>query len=220
MSRHYPMFFDVQDRLCVVVGGGTPALGRVEGLRHAGAVVRVIAPELTAALASLVTDGSIEHVARTYRDGDLEGATLAFSERLDDPTHRAIHTEARARNVPLNVEDVVPYCSFIVPAVVRRDDLVVAISTGGAAPALAVRIKERMQRFLGPHHGRFLQLARRLRSPLLARHPDFGTRKSLWYRLVDSDVLHLLERGDESSARRRIVEICGVAPTPEVEVGP
>ncbi len=103
-----------------------------------------------------------------------------------------------------------PHSSFIAAAVVRRGDLTVAISTGGKAPALAVRLRERLERELGAEHARFLELAGAVRAPLAARHPDFARRRELWYQLVDSDVLDLLRRGDEPAARRRFAEILGV----------
>ena len=120
--------------------------------------------------------------------------------------------EAQRRNVLLNTVDDPPRCGFIAPAVVRRGDLAVAISTNGKAPALAVRLRQRLEGELGEEYGRFLSLAGTVRAPLASLHPDFGERRELWYRLVDSDVLDLLRQGEEDAARARFEEILGVAP--------
>jgi len=124
----------------------------------------------------------------------------------------AVWEETRGRNVLVNTLDDVPHCDFIAPAIVRRGDLAVAISTGGKAPELAVRLRQRLEAELGEEHARFLEIAGDLRVPLARRWPDFETRRTLWYRLIDSDVLHLLRRGYESAALARIEEIFGVAP--------
>ena len=94
----------------------------------------------------------------------------------------------------------------------RRGDLTITISTSGKAPALAVRLRQQLERTVGHEYARFLELAETVRAPLAARHPNFEQRKALWYQLVDSDVLNLLRQGDEATACRRITEIMGVAP--------
>lgn len=207
---YYPVFLDLRDRPCVVVGGDAAARAKVEGLLEAGARVTVVAPELEPALAALAASGAVVHLARGYRRGDLAGAFLALSAVRDPAVAGAFFAEAEARGIPANVMDDVPHCSFIAPSVVRRGDLAVAISTSGRAPALAVRLRERLERELGAEHGRFLELAGALREPLAAACPDFEERRRRWYRLVDSDVLNLLASGEEAAARRRIEEITGV----------
>lgn len=207
---YYPVYLDLRGRRCVVVGGGLVALEKVEGLLAAGAAVRLIAPRLAPELERLAAAGSIEHLPRSYRDGDLEGAFIAFSERLGEVVHRALAAEAERLAVPLNVQDETACCSFIAAALVRQGDLTITISTSGKAPALAVRLKEAMKESFGPHYARFLELSGRLRAPLKARHPDFETRRALWYRLVDSDVLDLLGRGDDDRAEEQMAGIMGV----------
>lgn len=213
--RYYPVYLDLQGRLAVVIGGGEVALEKVEGLLDAGARVRVVARELVPKLAELAARGAIDHRLHDYRGGELEDAFLAFSERLGPEISRRIWCEAEAHGVPLNVQDETEYCSFVAAALVRRGDLTLAISTAGKAPALAVRLRQQLEAGLGPHYGRFLDYAGRLRAPLAERVPEFSRRRELWYRLIDSDVLDLLRRGEESRARRRMVEIMGVAPEGE-----
>jgi siroheme synthase-like protein len=204
------VFLDLRDRPCVVVGGDAAALAKVEGLIEAGARVTVVAPELEPGLAALAASGAILHRARGYRRGDLAGAFLALSVVRDPAVARPFFEEAEALGIPANVMDDIPHCSFIAPSIVRRGDLAVAISTSGRAPALAVRLRQRLERELGAEHGRFLELAGALREPLAEACPDFEERRRRWYRLVDSDVLDLLARGEEEKARRRIEDISGV----------
>ncbi len=117
--------------------------------------------------------------------------------------------EASANRQLVNVVDDTPHCNFIAPAILRKGDLTIAISTSGKAPALAVRLKEQLQKEIGPEYERFLELAGQLREPIAHHVPDFETRKSLWYDLVDSDVLDLLARGDEPAAMERISQVIG-----------
>ncbi len=209
---YYPVFLDLRGRRAVVLGGGALAEDKARGLLAAGAAVTVVAVELTAGLAALAAAGALAWQARDYRPGDLAGAWLAIAAGLPPAAAAAAAREAAARGIFLNSVDDLANSSFIAAAVVRRGDLAVAISTSGKAPALAVRLRQRLERELGDEHARFLDLAGSVRAPLVARHPDFGERRELWYRLVDSDVLDLLRRGDEPSARRRFAEILGIEP--------
>ncbi len=214
MNAYYPVYLDLRDRRCLVVGGGAVALEKVEGLLAAGALVRLIAPTLIPELEQLILPekktGRVEHWPRDYRQGDLEGAFIAFSERLGEEVHQALAQEAERLAVPLNVQDETDYCSFIAAALFRQGDLTVTISTSGKAPALAVRLKEDLRQRFGPHYARFLELSGRLRAPLKARYPEFETRRELWYRLVDSDVIKLLEHGDDHRAEQVMAGIMGV----------
>lgn len=214
--RYYPVFLDLAGRLCAVVGGGAVAEEKVEGLLAAGARVRLIAAAPSATLRRLIARrrylDRVEHVARPYAIGDLAGTFLVLAERIDPATDRAVFAEAEARGIPVNVQDDTRHCSFIAPSVVRRGDLAVAISTAGKAPVLAVRLRQQLEAALGPEHARFLDIAGRLRRPLLERIPDFETRKELWYRLVDSDVLERLAHGDDDGALARVLEIMPVEP--------
>lgn len=210
-SAYYPVYLSLAERLVVVKGGGPVAERRVAGLLRCGARVRVVAPELTRELARQADAGEIEHVARSYRTGDLEGAALALAEPGEAVADAAFFAEAERRGIFANVEDDVPHCSFIMPALVRRGDLVVAISTSGRAPALAVRLRERLERELGPEYGALLELAGRLRTPLAQAVPDFEERRRRWYELVDSEVLALFRDGRPAEARERAEQIMGVA---------
>lgn len=221
----YPVFLDLRERRCIVIGGGEMAAEKARGLRAAGARVFVVAARPGPAIAAMARAGELRLRRRTYRDGDLAGAVLAIAAGDDPDEREAVWREAERRGVPLNSVDDPPRCGFIAPAVVRRGALTVAISTAGRAPALAVRLRQRLEHDLGPEHARFLDLSAEVRAPLAARCPDPALRRDLWYALVDSDALDLLRRGDETGARRRFAEILdldlgvGVEPPATAESG-
>jgi siroheme synthase-like protein len=123
--------------------------------------------------------------------------------------NRQVWEEGSANRQLVNVVDDTPRCNFIAPAILRKGDLTIAISTAGRAPAIAVRLKERLDREIGPEYERFLELAAQLRGPIAKHIPDFETRKALWYELVDSGILDMLARGDTPAAINMISEVVG-----------
>ncbi len=210
--RYYPIYVDLQERHCIVIGGGTIAEGKVTGLLEAGARVTLISPTLTPALRALADEGRFAHLVRGYQPGDLAGALMVISATDDRAINEQVWAEANERQQLVNVVDDVPHCGFIAPSIVRRGDLTIAISTSGHAPVLAVRLRQWLDSVLGDEYARFLELAGTLRAPLARRFPSFEHRKALWYELIDSDVLDLLRQGNEPQARERIEAIMGVAP--------
>src|SRR5512141_3240996 len=146
MSAYYPIYLQLQDQPCVVIGGGRIAEGKVEGLLAAGARVTVISPDLTPRLQDLADQNEIRHIARAYQPGDLADAFVVISAIDQAEINHQVWSEASANRQLVNVVDDPPRCNFIAPAIVRKGDLTIAISTGGKAPALAVRFKEHLQR--------------------------------------------------------------------------
>ena len=209
MNTYYPVYIQLKEQPCVVIGGGKIAEGKVEGLLAVEAKVTVISPDLTPHLQDLVKQNRITFLSRTYQPGDLTGAFLVISATDQAEINHHVWQEASTNNQLVNVVDDTPRCNFIAPSILRKGDLTIAISTSGKAPALAVRLKERLQRELGPEYERFLELAGKLREPLGHHIPDFETRKALWYELVDSDILDVLARGDEESAKEIISQVVG-----------
>jgi len=209
MNTYYPVYIQLKDQPCVVIGGGKIAEGKVEGLLDVEANVTVIAPTLTARLRDLADQKQITYWARPYQLGDLRDAFLVICATDQAEINYQVWQEATANRQLVNVVDDTPRCNSIAPSILRKGDLTIAISTSGKAPALAVRLKERLQRELGPEYARFLELAGELREPLARQIPDFETRKALWYELVDSEILEVLAQGDESAAREIISQIVG-----------
>jgi len=209
MNTYYPVYIQLREQPCVVIGGGKIAEGKVEGLLAAQANVTVISPDLTARLRDLLEGKQITYLARTYQPGDLTGAFMVICATDQAEINHQVWQEASANRQLVNVVDDTPRCNFIAPSILHKGDLTIAISTSGKAPALAVRLKERLQRELGPEYERFLELAGELRGPLARNIPDFETRKALWYEIVDSEILDFLAHGDESAAREIISRVVG-----------
>lgn len=206
---YYPIYVSLKEQPCVVIGGGKIAEGKVNGLLEAGANVTVISPDLTPRLREMADAKRIVHIARVYQHGDLAGAFMVICATNQADVNHQVWEEASANRQLVNVADDTPHCNFIVPAILRNGDLIVAISTGGKAPALAARLKERLQNQLGDEYARFLELAGELREPLARRVPDMEARKKIWYQLVDSNVMELLAQGDEAAALDTIARITG-----------
>ncbi len=145
MAPYYPVFLDVRDRCCVIVGGGQIAEGKIAALLESGARIRMVSPEVTDEIQDMADSGALTLDKREYRDGDLDGAFIAIAATDDSALNERIASEAAARNVPLNVVDVTHLCTFIAPAVVRRGEVTVAISTSGLSPALARKLRVELQ---------------------------------------------------------------------------
>ena len=141
-ASYYPVFLDVRGRTALVVGGGAVAERKAAGLARAGACVRVVAP---AGLEAQARDGLVDLRRRAFRENDVEGVFLVYAATDDAAVNEAVYAEAEARGVPANVVDDPAHCSFIVPSVVRRGPLQLAVSTSGAAPALAKRLRRELE---------------------------------------------------------------------------
>ena len=206
MTTGYPAILLLDGRLGVVIGGGAVAERKVGTLLDAGAKVRVVAPEVQPGIRSMAERGDIELVERRYATGDLAGAAVAVAATDDEEINRGVFAEATSSGIPVNVVDNVSLCTFIAASIIRRGDLVISISTGGAAPALAVRIRERLEREFGNEYARFLELMGELRGRVEVPG-DQDARARAWYRVVDSDVLELVRAGDIERARERATEL-------------
>lgn len=208
--RVYPIFLNNLDgRRCVVFGGTHEAERKVADLMACGADVVLISKTATPQLQQWAREGRLTWHARNYQPGDLKGAFLTIVAIPDPPATEPIWQEAQRERVLINAMDDIPHCTFVAGAVVRRGPLVIAISTSGQSPALAVRLREMLEQHLGPEYALFLDLMGALRLPMATHYPDFGERKARWYALVDSNVLDLLRQQRFAEARARISELVG-----------
>jgi precorrin-2 dehydrogenase/sirohydrochlorin ferrochelatase len=200
---------DLSGRLAVVVGGGQVAGRKAASLRQAGARVRLVAPKLGPEAAGLAGAPGVEHLARGFEPSDLEGAWLVVSATDDERLNRRVADEAERRRVFCNVVDVPSLCSFIVPAVVSRGELMLAVSTGGASPAAARRLRQRLQAEFGPEWAVYLRLMRRLRQEVAARGRPSEENRPLFYALADAGLERLIADGDWEGVDSRVREILG-----------
>jgi precorrin-2 dehydrogenase / sirohydrochlorin ferrochelatase len=203
----YPVYLNLKSKRVVVIGAGEVAERKVESLLDTGATIVVISPEFTARVASLADQKRIELQRRPYVVGDCAGAALIFSATDDPKISSAVYKEASALGVFVNTADQPPLCSFIMPAVVRRGDIGIAISTGGTSPALAARLRRKISSTIGPEYMRLAELLSRTRLEIRGRVSDEKDRKELHYRILDSDIITLLKQNDTAGAERRLQEI-------------
>lgn len=204
---YYPLFADLHGRCCVVVGGGPIAVQKIRMLRYYGAKVTVISPEASASLRTLARRGQVQHVARRFRVTDLRGAWLVVAATDDAATNQAVFEAATHRRIFCNAVDQPARCTFIVPAIVRRQPLTIAISTGGASPAMAKHLRRRIGEQIGPEYPRMLRLLRSLRPQVKRRLPDVHARRRYFERLLHRDMFHLVQWGHATAARQRALQL-------------
>ncbi|MGE5554015.1 MAG: bifunctional precorrin-2 dehydrogenase/sirohydrochlorin ferrochelatase [Betaproteobacteria bacterium] len=204
MSRFYPVMLDLAGVDCLVVGGGRVAERKVEGLLSVGARVTVIAPRATDGLAELARAGKIQHERRPFASGDTAGYKLVIAATDDARLNAEVAGEARRRGLLANVVDCAPESNFIVPAVVRRGELVIAVSTGGSSPAQARRIREQLEGEFGPEWGPYLALLDELRPQVIATFPPGPGREAIFQRLAASRVRERLACRDRDGVQAEI----------------
>src|SRR3954447_3793659 len=190
-------------RRCVVVGGGEIGLEKVEGLLAANGRVVLVAPEAVQELQDLAAEKSITWERRPYRPEDLEGTFIVIAATNDTDVNIGIFDDAERRAMLVNVVDVPPLCNFILPAIVRTGPLAIAISTAGASPALAKRIKREISAAYGPEHARLAQLLNDARGRAKGTLPTYQDRKAFFEGIVNGepDPIELLRNGDEAAVR-------------------
>jgi precorrin-2 dehydrogenase/sirohydrochlorin ferrochelatase len=207
--RTYPIFAIIEDKPCLVVGGGAVGERKVQDLMAAGGRVTVVSRTLTPELADLAARGEIRYLAEDFREAQVEGMALVMAATDDPQVNARVSAAAQARAIWVNVADDPEHCTFIVPAQVRRGELTLAISTGGASPALARHLREELQQHFGPEYGPYLDLLQRVRTRLLAErrsHPDNGP---LFTRLVNSPLKEAVARGDRARVVSLLHEVLG-----------
>jgi precorrin-2 dehydrogenase len=202
----YPVFLNLKNKRIVVVGGGAVAQRKVESLLGTGASIIVISPEVTARLDSLAKQNRIQLQRRAYAAGDCAGAALVFSATDDTGISSEVFHEATEAGALVNTADQPALCDFIMPAVVRRGDVAIAISTGGTSPGLASQLRRKIGKTIGPEYAKLAELLSGARPEIRGRVLDPTERKSLHYRILNSDILDLIKRNDIAGAERRLKE--------------
>jgi siroheme synthase-like protein len=202
-------------RRCLVVGGGEIGLEKVEGLLACDGRVVLVAPEVEPELERLAAEGSIEWHRREYRPEDLEATFIAIAATDDTDANIRVYDDAERRAMLVNVVDVPPLCNFILPAILRTGPLAIAISTAGASPALAKRIKRQIAEEYGEPYARLAVLLNEARGWAKGTLPTYQDRKAFFEGIVngDPDPIALLRGGDEAAVRE-VIERAKRAHTP------
>lgn len=203
--KYYPVFWDIKDKKCVVVGGGEVAARKVRRLLDCGAQVLVVSPRLTPELAALVADHILEHVAGEYHSRYLTGAALVIGATDEEEVNAAISRDARANRIPVNIVDDPQKCDFILPALVERGNLAIAIGTGGQSPALAHHLREELENSYGEEYAVLLGILGKLRP----RMKEAGGGKTWFDSLIASGIIDLIKDKDWNKVKKLVREITG-----------
>ncbi len=206
--KTYPIcLINLADKRTLVIGGGQVALRKVRGLLEADAVIDVISPLVTDDLENLVNKSQLNWIRRDYRRGDLSGAFLVVAATDDPEVNERIWQEAQEEGCLINTVDDPAHCNFILPALVRRGEFTLAVSSGGASPTLARYIREKLEDEFGPEYGEFTALLGDLRQDLLDNTSPGDERINLAYQLIESQVLEVLNRDGYDQAKSYALDL-------------
>ncbi|MEX0721196.1 MAG: bifunctional precorrin-2 dehydrogenase/sirohydrochlorin ferrochelatase [Balneolaceae bacterium] len=206
----YPIYLRrLNEKRTVIIGGNEEAEWKVQDFLARDASLIVISPLLNPALQKLADEKRFEWIPRQYHYGDLAGAFVVIVAEYQDNINEQVFQEAEERNILVNVMDDIPHANFAFGSIVKQGPLTISISTGGAAPALAVRLRQRFEQEFGKEYGLFLEFMQGLRKPMAKHHPNFQVRRKLWYELIDSEILSLFQERKILDAQKKATEIVG-----------
>ncbi len=208
-NAYYPLFADLHGRRCVVVGGGPIAQRKVSTLLGYGAEVAVVSPTATRRLLKLARAGRIRYVARRFRPQDLRGMWLVHAGTQDPTGNELVFRAAQRLRIFTNVVDQKPLCSFIAPAIFRRGAVTIAVSTGGASPTIAKRLRHELGQLVGAEYVPMLRLLTGLRAVAKRTLPRYGDRKRYFDHLVSGRVFALVRAGKTAAAKREALALLG-----------
>jgi siroheme synthase-like protein len=200
----YPVFINLRNRPVLVVGGGTVAERKVETLLEAGAAVTVVSPEATKQLLERAHCGRITLHRRCFVAADMDGAALAISATDDAATQLEVASIATAKNILINTVDKPDLCDFIVPAILRRGDVTIAISTAGKSPALAAALRQRLDLVLTEEVSRTADVLGAVRNEVHERFTDSAERQRVFERIIASGIVEWIGGCDDATALQRV----------------
>jgi precorrin-2 dehydrogenase/sirohydrochlorin ferrochelatase len=207
--RYFPVNLDIKGRSCLVVGGGSVGFRKVKTLLSCGALVTVVSPEITLQLKELVESGDVTWHERGYKDSDLTGAFLVIGATNDDRLNEQVSKDAGRFNLLCNIADRPAACNFILPAIIERGDLVIAISTSGRSPAFAKQLRKELEMQFGEEYTELLRLMGAIRAKLLAEAHEPEAHKPLFEKLIGGGLLASIKEKDTDGINRLLLETLG-----------
>ncbi len=205
----YPVNLDIKGRQCLVVGGGSVASRKAKTLMECGAIVTVVSPEFTEALKNLEQNSSITLVQSPYKTSDLENKFLVIGATNDEKLNRRINADAETRNMLCNIADVPDICNFILPSIIRRGDLCLAISTSGKSPAFAKKLRKDLEKTFGDEYSLFLTLMGEIRKKLLAEEHAPEAHKPIFEKLIHNNLLEMIKKNKKENINQVLFEALG-----------
>jgi precorrin-2 dehydrogenase/sirohydrochlorin ferrochelatase len=208
MPNYYPIMLDVRNRTALVIGGDQIAAEKATNLSLCGALVTAMAPDFCAELLDLERSGTISLRHKAYEPGDLKGAFVVVAATTHDlPLSKTIWQEAQERGQLLNIVDIPAYCNFILPSILRRGQLTIAVSTEGASPSLAKRIRQQLEDRFPPAYATYLQIAATARANIKKYGLSYAERDDFFRDFFTSDILELLSNNNEVEALTKTVQL-------------
>jgi precorrin-2 dehydrogenase/sirohydrochlorin ferrochelatase len=204
--KYYPIFLDIRNKKCVIVGGGDVAARKAERLLDCGAKVFVISPKLMPALAELKEKNVITHIAAQYSGDSIDGAALIIGATDDEKTNAAISLDARNKGISVNIVDDPKRCDFILPALVQRGDLAIAIGTGGKSPALARHLREELESKYGKEYEIFLNILGTLRVKM---EKNAGVGKDRFESMLAAGIMDFIKEKNPNKVKEIVKKITG-----------
>lgn len=199
--EYLPIFIQIKNRACLVVGGGSIAARKVALLRKAQADVTVVSPELCEELQQLCDEKQIQHIAREFKESDLETCVAVIAATDQRQVNESVSVLAQSLRIPVNVVDNPDLCSFIMPSIIDRSPVVIAVSTGGSSPVLARLIRTKLEGNIPAAYGRLAALVENFRDKVKAAFPNVESRRHFWEGILEGSVADLVFSGHESEAR-------------------
>lgn len=200
----YPIYLKLKDKKCLVVGGGKVAQRKIEGLKECEADITVVSPALTPELSDAVKRGEIRYICRGFFESDVEGMALVIAATDDSELNSIIARRCNELGILVNVVDDPEMSTFFVPALIRRGQLCISISTGGKSPLLAKRIKEHLESQIGSEFEEFVSLIGDLRKQIQAEIPDQAQRQILWENILTPDFVSLIKTMNKETLKNKL----------------
>jgi len=213
---YFAAFLDLRGKPAVVVGGGPVAAQKAETLLRSGAKLTVVAPELCARLAEMTLVGALRHEAKRFQPGDVVGAEIVIAATDDPSVNESVSNAARALRIPVNVADNAALSTFIMPSVIDRPPVQIAISTAGASPVLARKLRSMIEALVPFAFGQLAALAARFRAQSKRRFPDPEARRRFWEEAIDGPVGEMVLSGREEQAARSLEQLLSSRESAEV----
>lgn len=207
--KYYPVHLDINNRNCLVVGGGGVGTRKVKTLLDCGARVTVVSPQVSPQLRGLAASGDIILKERSYQSDDLSNMFLVIGATDDEKLNKQISSDADRLNTLCNIADRPEVCNFILPSIVHRDDLVITISTSGKSPALAKKLRKSLENQFGKEYGTLLRLMGAIRKKLLQQAHEPEAHKPLFEQLINSDLIGMIQEGEVEKIDSLLLDVLG-----------
>jgi precorrin-2 dehydrogenase/sirohydrochlorin ferrochelatase len=206
--KYYPIFLDIKDKNCLVVGGGSVGVRKAEALEKSGANVKVISDRFSAGFGRLKTR-AVCLEKKAYEKKDVNGMFLVFAATDNAELNRQIKKDASRLNILCNVADAPDKSDFVLPSIVDKGDLVVAVSTSGSSPATAKKIRQNLEDYFGPEYTKFLQMMGNIRKRLLSSGHAPDDHKRVFQTLIEKGLLELIRENDEIKINAVLWDVLG-----------